>query len=98
MSKEIKFTEEEISSIMYEGGVYDEAGEKLMFETVSEEVTGTDQEKGRVEYEYVIKEISTGKFYSATLAQSPWWKQGQVNATEEWSEVKPEIVKKTVYK
>lgn len=98
MSKKIKFTEEEISSIMHEGGVYDEDGEKLIFETVSEEVTDTDQEKGRVEYEYVIKEVSTGKFYSATLAESPWWKQGQVNAAESWSEVKPKIVKKTVYK
>lgn len=96
MSK-IKFTKKEISSIMCEDGVYDK-NENLMFETVSKEVTDTDQEKGRVEYEVVIQEISTGKFYAASLAESPWWKQDEANAKEEWHEVKPKTIKKTVYK
>jgi hypothetical protein len=97
MSKKLKFTEEQISSIMNEDGVYDK-DENLVFETISKEVTGTDQEKGRVEYEYVIKEIPTGKFYSASLSTSPWWKQDEANAEEEWREVKPKTIKKTVYK
>jgi hypothetical protein len=97
MPKKLKFTEEQISSLMCEDVAYDK-DENLIFQTVSKEVTGTDQEKGRVEYEVVIQEISTGKFYSASLATSPWWKQDEVNAKEEWHEVKPKTIKKTVYK
>ena len=50
----MKFAEEQIADIMYNGGVYDESGKNCLYELVDE-----------THAYYVIKEISTGKFFKS---------------------------------
>lgn len=93
----IKFTEEELIYIMFEKGLYNNENECL-FETVYQEVTDTDQEHASVQRDYVIKETATGKFYKASLGESPWIDQDRVNAQVEWTEVFPYQETVTKYK
>ena len=81
-----KFTREEISSIQYDGGVYDDDGE-FVFEVVHEKVVDTDMEKSSVDVEFVIKELSTGKYYKAVLLDSQWIGQDAHNIALPWVEV-----------
>jgi hypothetical protein len=94
----MKFNEEQIDNIMYDGGIYDENTKELLYQTVDEEIIDTDTEKSSTTIAFVVKEISTGKFFSAELDQSPWCMQKEYNAKTEWEEVKPEKVMKTIYK
>lgn len=95
--KELKFTRDEVSSIMYEDGISDEEGNEIYI-TVEEDIVSSDTEKGSIEIEYVIKEVATGKFYKATLGKSPWYKQGEHNAKQTWTEVKAKKTTKITYK
>ena len=95
--KELKFTQDEVSSIMYEDGIYDEEGE-LLFLTIEEDIVSRDSEKNSIQIDYVIQEVATGKFYSATLGKSPWIGQEKANAEESWVEVKAKKKTITTYK
>jgi len=100
MSK--KFTERQTMDIMYEGGVWSEPTEEnengiQTFETIQEEIISTDSEKGSSDHYYVIEEVATGKYFSATLGQSPWCDQDRVNAEANWREVKRKEVTTIVY-
>ncbi len=83
------FTEEQIRSIMYEEGIYDTKNEIKLYTIVSEKIIDSDQSKNSTQHEYVIKEISSGKYFKAVLGDSPWIKQDMVNAKQIWHEVKP---------
>ena len=91
------FSKEQANSILYDEGIYDDNGDTL-YSVVESNVTYTDQEKNRVEYSIVIKEESTGKFFSGCLADSPWWKQAEANAEEVWERVIPYTVTVTKYR
>lgn len=93
----LKFTEEEVSQIMYEDGVYDEDTEDILFVVVSEKIIDSDTEKSSITKRYIIEDKSNGKFYAGELGKSPWYMQGEYNAKEEWVEVKPKQITKTVY-
>lgn len=90
------FNKSQVSELMYEDSIYE--GEELKYSVVSKEVTDTDQEKGRVTYSIVIKEESSGKFFSGELSESPWWKQAEANAEEVWRLVIPYTVTVTKYR
>lgn len=92
------FTEEQISSIMYDNGIYDEeTGNETIYEIVSQETVSFDQEKNHLSVEYVIHEIATGKYFKATLGQSPWYLQSEYNAKEIWEEVTPKKITTVTY-
>lgn len=82
-----KFTEEEISEIMYMGGICDEDSDEYIFELVDTQFSSYDSEHGSCTKSYVIKECSTGKLYKADLTLSDWCKQDEHNANEPWIEV-----------
>ena len=90
----MKFNEEQVGQIMYDGVVYD--NEKKILRVVMEKMTDNDQEKNSVTTNYVIQEIETGKFYTASLSESPWCDQAQANASVEWREVYEHKEVKTV--
>lgn len=84
------FTEEQVSSIIAFNGIFDEeTGNEALYEIVSEETVSFDQEKNHLSVEYVILENATGKYFKATLGQSPWYLQSEYNAKEVWKEVTP---------
>lgn len=79
----LKFTESEIGFIMHEGGVWG-GDDEIIFETVSEKIIDFDTEKSSANVKYTIKEVATGKKYTAVLGQSPWYLQGEHNAKQIW--------------
>lgn len=81
------FTEEEISDIMYTGGVYGEDSDEPVFKRVDVQYLDSDSEKGSVTKFYVIKDCATGKLYKAKLTSSPWIGQDERNVQEPWGEV-----------
>ncbi len=83
---ERKFTEKEISSIMHNGGIYDESGNEI-FSRVHESIISHDVEKNSSYVEFVIEDCSTGKFYRTELLDSQWYKQDEYNAAQPWYEV-----------
>lgn len=83
----MKFSKDEISSIMYDDGISDENGNAL-YTVVQAEVIDNDSEKNRITRRFVIKDEQTGLFYCSTLDESPWYKQAEANANSEWYEVK----------
>ncbi len=85
---DLKFTIEDINSIIYGEGVYTEEGEEL-YEVISNEIIDSDQEKSSITKKCVIKEVKTGKFYKAELGVSPWYGQDDYNMKEPWYEVLP---------
>lgn len=93
----LKFTEEEVSSILYDGGIWDEDTQKDSFIVVSEKIIDHDTEKSSVTKRIVIKEISTDKSYAAELGKSRWIHQEEYNAKVEWKEVKPRKVTNVEY-
>jgi hypothetical protein len=93
-----KFTKDQASDIMYSGCVMDDLGQNELYTVVSEDITDTDSEKSRVSTTYVIKEVSTDKFFMAELTESPWYKQAQANAEEVWHQVIPYSVTVTKYR
>jgi hypothetical protein len=64
----------------------------MLYETVSEKQVEFDQEKSSVTLKYVIKDVETGKCYSAHLGKSPWYMQEEFNAKQTWKEVKPKKI------
>lgn len=91
----MKFTRDQISSIMHEDDVYQDG--QLLFKVVESEIVDEDTEKGSTEHSYVIEEIKTGRFFSARLGKSSWWKQDEENAKAEWEEVFPKKITKVIY-
>lgn len=96
MKLERKFTEEEIGEIMYCGGVSDEEGNSI-FITIEKECVDNDTEKNSAKFNVIIQEVSTGRFFETELGQSQWYKQGEHNASQEWFEVFPKTITKTIY-
>ena len=94
----MKLTEDEVSSILWDDGVYDEVKGEETYSVVKKKIISNNQEKGSVDYEIVIKEMATGKFYKGYLGDSPWWKQSEANGKTEWKEVKKKKKTKIVYK
>ena len=91
----MKFNKKEVEQIMCDGGIYD--GNEELYEVVMEKITSNDREKNSVTTNYVIHELKTGKFYSASLSDSPWCMQDEVNASVEWKEVYEHKEVKTVF-
>ena len=85
----LKFNEEEISNIKYEEGVYDNITENQLFEVISEKIVDTDLEKSSSDVKFVIRELLTDKFYTATILDSMWNGEAEYNSKIEWIEVKP---------
>ena len=77
-----KFTEEELHQLIYEDD------ETTGYAVVSQRTTSTDREKNSSDVEYVIEEITTGKFFKAILIDSVWVGQDEYNASQTWKEVK----------
>lgn len=63
--------------------------DKILFEWVDDRILSSDQEKSSTTRQVVIKEVATGKYYKATLGESPWRGQEEANEKEEWKEVFP---------
>jgi hypothetical protein len=93
-----KFNKSQASDILYSGGIMDDQGLDELYNVVSDEVTDTDQEKGRVTRTIVIQEVATKKCFIADLSESPWWKQAEANAEEVWTLVIPYTVTVTKYR
>ena len=91
----MKLTEEQVNQILYEDCVYDGGNE--LYEVVHWKITDNDSEKNSVRKEFVICENATGKFFKASLGESPWNGQSAANAKEEWEEVKQKKVTKITY-
>lgn len=91
----MKFTEEQLSCIRY--GSCDCENQDCGFELISDEIIDKDTEKGSVDIELVVLDSKTGKYYKGVIRDSPWYKQEEWNAEQEFDEVKPKIVKKTTY-
>ena len=92
------FTEEDVCELTSRyGGTYNEDGDEI-FSVVKHKITDVDQEKSSSQIEVAIKENASGRFFKATLGESPWWKQGQVNAGQKWSEVFKKTKKVVTFK
>lgn len=83
----MKFTEEEIYQLTNEGGILDEKGNEK-YNLVHQKIIAVDREKNSTDVEYIIEEVSTGKFYRAVLLDSVWIGQDEYNASQTWEEVK----------
>lgn len=90
------FTEEEMNDIMFDGAVYDE-DEVQLFEVVSETFIDSNNEKGSVTKDYVIKDCINNKHYKARLSESPWIYQTEANCEVMWEEVFPKKIITEVY-
>jgi len=90
MGETRKFTEDQIEEYFYECGD--------AYVVIEQKITDSDQEKGYIQKSYIIQEESTSKFFSGSLGESPWWKQGQENAKCVWVEVEPYTVSITKYR
>ena len=84
----IKFTEEQISNLPSSGKIRDDNGE-ILFIVVDQKIESFDKGKSAADVVYIIKELSTGKFYKATLMDSEWHGQDEYNANQSWTEVYP---------
>jgi len=93
-----KFNKEQARDILYEGGIMNEDDSNELYVVVDDEVTDTDQEKGRVTRTLVIKEVETDKYFSASLDESPWCEQASYNAKAVWEQVIPYSVTVTKYR
>lgn len=96
-----KFTERQIEEIMYDGATYiggdrDDPNAEV-YTTMEKKIISNDSEKNSVERRFVIKEKSTGKFFSAVLGESPWYQQMKYNAKQPWKEVFAKKVTITKY-
>lgn len=80
------FNEDEINQILYDGGLYDVDG-NCEFEVIKNEIIKFNKEKSSCEKEIVIKELSSGKLYEATLNDSQWIGQDEYNIMQKWFEV-----------
>jgi len=94
----IKFTEDQIEELICYGYVNTDDDEETLYEVVHEETVSFDKEKSSADIEYVVKELSTGKFYKATLLNSQWYGQNEYNARQEWKEVFPHKETITTYR
>jgi len=92
-----KFTTKEINSLLQEDSIYDENDDKVIFELVEKEFSSSDREKNSTEYNVIMVEIETGKFWSSELGESPWCDQDEYNAKQEWREVFKKTYTKTYY-
>ena len=91
------FTEIELESIMWEDGLWDENEENKIFSTINKKIISTDQEKNSVQKQFTIQHIESGRYFSATLGESPWYMQGEYNAKQPWYEVFPKKKEITVF-
>ncbi len=98
MKETRKFTKSQAKDILYQGGIMNEDGSNELYAVVNDEVTDTDQEKGRVTRRLVIKELETDKYFSGQLDESPWIHQDEYNAKVVWEQVIPYSVTVTKYR
>ena len=72
------------------------------FEEVERNLTGSDQEDGGGEYELIVEEKSTGKFFQMNFCD--WdekdciYPDGRIDLPTEMREVFPEVITKLIYK
>jgi len=89
----IKFTEEQLEQLTWEGSIWDK-NEKELFKVVESNLHDYDLEKSYITNRVVILDIENNKFYIGNLMKNYYHKNNNVK----WKEVFPYQETITTYK
>lgn len=92
----MKFTVKQIDSLFEESLIHDENG-NVLFELVDEQFVSFNQEKGLSYSNYVVKEVSTNKFWKGELRDSEYGRNNEYNSNVIWEEVTPIKIETIIY-